>query len=557
MATCLVIRALSLNDQALSQPIHGVFDENGGSIGRADTNTMTLPDPERLISRLHARVSWDRDEFWIQDVGHGVGSLLNGRPIGGKSRVQLKARDELRIGGYRLMVDDVDEAAADLLRQRTITQMRSLRRAEAAALEALLGAGAAGTGPQGINPDAYAGPGAPPASSPDPFADLLRKSGPERPMAASDPDRFGRLLASDPSEKPAAGSAGRDVAPARLPDDFDPFADPPRKAALKHGSEDPLALVGASAGHGDIDRIFGLADPRGKDPLEGFVPADPAPIGQAPLDPLAMLQAPVPVPQAPAPNHTPELKGAFRPPRAVAGPKSKSPPKGADKGAAGAVPKPANDPAPGPHEASIEELWRHFLDGAGLPPSVAQTPTPYLMYLVGSVLREMTEGVLQLLAARAAGKNQLRAEVTVIQARDNNPFKFSPNVRSALSQLLQPTAAGFLTAPEAVRDAMKDLRTHQIGTMAGTRAALESLVARFDPNLVEKQLPESGAMDTLMPSLRRARLWDLYLQHFATVMGEGGENLQQQFAKAFVTAYEEQVARLERGEQGEGSASTP
>jgi predicted component of type VI protein secretion system len=127
MTTGLLIRTLSLNDKPLTQPINGVFDENGGSIGRADANTMTLPDPERLISRMHARVIWGRNAFWIQDVGKGVGSLLNGQAIGTEAPVRLEAQDELQIGGYRLAVEILDQQTVVVLRQQTNSQQRSMR----------------------------------------------------------------------------------------------------------------------------------------------------------------------------------------------------------------------------------------------------------------------------------------------------------------------------------------------------------------------------------------------------------------------------------------------
>jgi FHA domain-containing protein len=550
MGACLVIRALSLNDMPLSQPINGVFDENGGSIGRADTNTMTLPDPERLISRLHARVSWDRSEFWIQDVGHGIGSLLNGKPIGNASPVRLKPQDELRIGGYRLIVDDED-AAADLVRQRTITH-RSIQRGESAGGEAAWVAGRAAT-PASPGGDPFADLLAP-APSPaqrqiaDPFGDLIGGAPPASPAAAKPADPFDDLLA------PQAGSVrpgGRSPPPApggprpsALPEDFNPFATPPEEPVIPASPGDPFALIDDGGQPGALDKAFGLADSRGKDPLADFVVPAPPAAGGTPLDPLHFLRrtpapAPSPVPP-PAANHTPELQAAYVPPRIVEPAKPKRPAE---------EPKPPLA-APAPSEPTTPEMWQEFLEGAGLPRSFPQAPTPYLMRVIGTVVRELTEGVLQLLAARAVGKNQAHVEMTVIQARNNNPLKFSPNVRVALSQLLQPPESGFLPAPEAVKDAMGDLRTHQIGTMAGMRVAMESVLERFDPHVIERQLERPGALDALFPSKRKARLWELYVQHFRAARGHDGENFQQLFESTFRAAYEEQVERLERGQAG-------
>ena len=50
------LNVTTYNGQPVSQPLTAQFDELGGDIGRADTNQLVLPDPERTISRVHARV---------------------------------------------------------------------------------------------------------------------------------------------------------------------------------------------------------------------------------------------------------------------------------------------------------------------------------------------------------------------------------------------------------------------------------------------------------------------------------------------------------------------
>jgi FHA domain-containing protein len=49
-----------------------------------------------------------------------------------------------------------------------------------------------------------------------------------------------------------------------------------------------------------------------------------------------------------------------------------------------------------------------------------------------------------------------------------------------------------------------------------------------------------------VPSLRRARLWDLYAARFAELSGEAEQGFERAFARELVEAYEAQVARLAR-----------
>jgi FHA domain-containing protein len=143
----------------------------------------------------------------------------------------------------------------------------------------------------------------------------------------------------------------------------------------------------------------------------------------------------------------------------------------------------------------------------------------------------------------------------MIQSRNNNPLKFSPDAQGALEQLLQPPLRGFMAGPAAVNDAMHDLVGHTIGTMAGMRAALEGVLQRFQPSVLEGKLVGSSVLDTLLPMNRRARLWELYLQHYETIRQEAQEDFHALFGKAFVAAYEQQLDRLHEQQRARQRAS--
>jgi len=544
----LLIRALSLNEEPLSQPIQGVFDASGGTIGRADSNTMTLPDPERLISREHARVSFEGGEYWIEDVGGGVSSVLNGKPVGQGNRVRLRVRDELRISAYRLVVDDANEDAYSVLRQRTGPH----------ALPSGNTIGRMAPAPR---------PGIAPSRS-DPFGDLFGDLPSQGNPAAGPMDDLMNPAppvhrATPDDARPALIRTHADARP-RLPDDFDPFGDSPATPVkLAEQRSDPLDLLNASSAKpGTIDDDFDFSGPVGEDALAGFLAGGSSIESRPSTDPLDLVRpggaggtAPAPPPYA-APNHTPDLNSGYAPPRAIPDPAMVRPqprppaprplpPKPArPAGAAPAALPVAAEATP----AEFEALWSAFLDGAGLPAHFPQRPTPHVMGVLGSILRQMVDGTLQLIRARSVAKNQLRVDSTIIEARNNNPLKFSPDARSALGQLLQPPQAGFLPAPEAVRDAFDDLQSHQIGTMAGMRAALEGLLANFEPERLESQLVKRGALSSLLATSRKARLWDIYVQHYRSVRDDAEESFHELYGKAFLVAYEKQVERLRRAQ---------
>jgi len=170
--------------------------------------------------------------------------------------------------------------------------------------------------------------------------------------------------------------------------------------------------------------------------------------------------------------------------------------------------------------------------------------TPALMLLTGQLLRESLRGAVELLVARAALKREMRAEMTMIVARENNPLKFSPSVEVALQHLLSPPSPGFMAPAPAVRDAFNDLRAHQLGVMAGMKSALEGVLHRFDPQQLEAKLVHRSAISSLIPATRKARLWESFQQLFDQLSGEAQDDFNELFGKAFLQAYELQLDRL-------------
>jgi FHA domain-containing protein len=615
-AMTLTLRAVSLNDQPLTQPITAHFDAQGGTIGRADQSTLALPDPERHISRRQADIIAAGDGYRIKNVGSANPILVRGQALGQGESAALTHRDSVRIGGYLLEVTD---DAADAGRASTITQGRAAVDARSAAQAPRTGPGAGQPASVSLTGRAAAGGASgglgdlgAPLSSSNPFADLMgeptpapsfapppvpvpaaRAPTPPIPIAApmlppvaspvpprtADPfaDLFGAAApaASGVPASSAAWGAPPAAPVARLPDDFDPFAapPPPARAERQPSSASPAGAFDdliPSAAPSSIDDLFGL--PRGQgDPLAAFM-ADAAPprepgaagvgsIGGVALstDPMALFGSPPPPVAESRPalaDHVPEMRGAFRPPGIVV----PSPPPVVEPPA-----PPPLAPVRTPPVAAIaasaaaelgsadaHALWAAFSEAAGLRLQPPQGLNPELMRVIGTLLRTSIEGTLQLMSVRAATRVELRAQVTMIQARNNNPLKFSPDAQSALEQMLQPPMRGFLPGPAAMTESMNDLVGHSIGTMAGTRAALEGVLDRFAPKELEAKLAGKSMLDSVLPMARKARLWELYLQHFETIRNEAQEDFQNLFGKAFLAAYEQQLDRLHNDKKPSG-----
>jgi FHA domain-containing protein len=232
------------------------------------------------------------------------------------------------------------------------------------------------------------------------------------------------------------------------------------------------------------------------------------------------------------------------PARAVAPQAATVPPAAGAAAARPAVPAPSSASASA-HPADLQALMDELLAGlavSGL--RLPQAVTPELMGRIGRLLREATQGTLDLLIARAMMKREIGSAVTMIAPRQNNPLKFSPDVGVALTHLFAPPTPGFMTPEQSMRDAYEDLRSHEIGFMAGMRAALAGVLKRFDPEVLERRLKEKSMMDAMLPMNRRARLWNLYTELYREIAAEAMDDFNALFGREFVRAYEEQIARL-------------
>ena len=195
-------------------------------------------------------------------------------------------------------------------------------------------------------------------------------------------------------------------------------------------------------------------------------------------------------------------------------------------------------------------LWEAFLRGAGISdPHLPKTLTPETTETVGKLLREAVQGTLDLLRARGLMKSEMRADVTKITPMDNNPLKFSPTVEAALIHLLAPHVQGYTEPLHAMTSAYHDLRAHHLGFLAGMRAALEEVLARFAPEDLAKRLSDPTVLDNMLPMNRKAKQWDLFLERYEAIAGEAREDFNTAFGRAFRRAYEAQVKELRREER--------
>jgi len=201
---------------------------------------------------------------------------------------------------------------------------------------------------------------------------------------------------------------------------------------------------------------------------------------------------------------------------------------------------------PSGSSASSEALFKAFLEGAGVPDVAGQQALDIeAMQRLGRLMRAFTDGTIELLSSRAMLKREVRAEITMIVDEENNPFKILPNGRAVLMQMFGARMPGFLTPEAAVHDALGDLQSHQLGMVAGMRAALLTLLQRFDPAVLSRETPHDGSFgEKVLPGGREARLWRQLQALHADTTAAVEDDFQAVFGRAFQQAYDKEMDRL-------------
>jgi type VI secretion system FHA domain protein len=162
------------------------------------------------------------------------------------------------------------------------------------------------------------------------------------------------------------------------------------------------------------------------------------------------------------------------------------------------------------------------------------------MEALGEAFRALVSGLRLALIARAAIKDEFRIPQTMIRSRGNNPLKFSADDEDALLALLGSGRHTEMSAAEAVEEALRDMRLHEIATIAAVRSAVRALISRFDPAALRVAADRSGL--NLVPVQRKARAWDAFEMLYAQTTQALADDFDSVFGKAFARAYERALA---------------
>lgn len=545
------------------------------TIGRGAENDVVLPDPDRLISKNHCAIEDQNGNVVVIDFSTN-GTFLNyGKVPLGRVPTPLNDGDVLTMGGYELVVSimsatrdtsrdilpPVDDLPVSHGRADHAPDLMDLlddpasRRVDF--LDDLMG-GATPRGPSQILRE-------------DPIdeLDLPHLKDAEDPILGGIPEPLDDMAGSSfrhstPSLNDGFSLGGARSAPAAgalrrsslIPDDWDDdLLSPAAKATPSLPVADPFdAPLAPPAAQRPAPARPAAAPP--PDAFDDLMPA----LGPAPAPPHA-TPAPLPtasvVPRPPAPrpgdmpdsspfaNPVPPARVTSvvpAPPTTAPAPDPVPPP--AAEPVAPARPSPARPAAPAPAAAAqSSDPVRAFFEGAGAEDiAIPEAEMVASMHRLGQMVRVMIEGLREVLMTRAEIKGEFRMERTQINAGGNNPLKFALSPEHAVEMLLRPKTRGFMDASTAVKEALDDIKAHEVAMVTGMEAAIKDVLARLDPAVLSVRVGGGGLTGLL--GNKKARYWEEYERLYGSIADEAENDFHEFFAKAFARAYQEQLGRL-------------
>jgi type VI secretion system protein len=514
----LTLRIISGQQAAMGPDSVKTFNGQGGSIGRVASNDWVLPDAERYLSSRHCAIHFRDGAYYLEDTStNGVYVNAANDPLGKGQSLLLHDGDRLSLGDYEIAVE--------------ITQAANYNSfAPAAPVEDPFTAG--------------------------PITDRNAViTSPTHPTNSNFQSRVG-LPVTDPlellgkSDAPAsagwaAGSGAKSGAASPfLPDDDDFLGGFANTTSPQHGSGSQVDNLPAVEQFFQPPASHNEMIPDDWDLTTGFgAPATPPPAvrANAPFS-SAPPATPNPYPPSVAPT-VPPAPPMERPPA----PASYPPPSPPQNMPPVAAPAPAPAPAPVAVHAGDAALMHAFLEGAGIADlQFAPEQSAVLMRTLGQMTREMVQGMMEMLMARASLKSEFRMPMTVIRPVENNPLKFCVTADDALRTMLVKQGGGYLPPLAAVQDGFGDIKGHQMALMAGMQAAFEALLQRFNPQEVEGQADKGSKLGGLLPAGKKARAWELYTEVYKELAREAEDNFQALLGEEFARAYEEQIQKIDK-----------
>lgn len=558
------------------------FHLRGGTIGRGRDNDWVLPDAERVISTHHAIIHYEAGQYFFEDTSSN-GSYLNdpGTPIPRGQLVPLHHGDLLYVGDYEIQVELADDAfgacpppdmpasppPSEFVARPYVPNSSIPSQSDNSWNHLDLGAN------QSPVPSSFKAPTDAWEHSETPSLGLA-------PLPANPVTRADHTPADQQQFRPPAPVAERigedaetpvgEILPENWwsdeesashqtvkPTETVPNSAPPPNSANPAAASIPPTLD-------FTDSVSAVAGPNADEASTPSPLAEPPMAAEQPEIRPSLSQQSAPSCEAPscetAPTWPQQVDSFSDTAEMSSFPRVSAPLAEPAESPANAQADPVPQPVPsadnqlkqnaqapaGQSATDPNQLITAFLAGLAVQPTTPLTDAQMLelMHQAGRLLRLVTQSTAEVLQARSALKSEFRLNQTILRPAENNPLKFSLNLDQTLRDLLLEHRPGYIDPESAFKEAMTDIKHHEIAVMAGMRAAFECLIDKFSPETVEQNLRARGKGAKRLPLTDKT--WNYFVEYFRAFKANAGDEFDGIFGQDFVRAYEEQIEQLSR-----------
>ena len=494
---------------SLSRSSH-LFDERGGSFGRADTNSWQLPDPEKFLSSCHCEIICISGVYYLVDRSTN-GTFLNNspEPIGRGIKSIINTGDIFEIGDYRFSVSIPDVIESSPFEEKPLFSSQPAANIFDSPFDQPPLVDSKPFFEQPLDPLAMWDKV---AKAHEPRASFLS----EAPINTSNSidDIFGQEA---PRVQPSFAQV--DLSPSM--DQAVAWPDASRENLIPENWEDDFSDLGAKSF--DARPLIAPA----------YIPSPQVGPTQQTVD--------IVVPKPRVDRQPLAERLAVTEPTIVAAPPT------------------VEIPSVSPVLAHIEKLNSadtltnqpaspqpdcSFIHAMGLDSSrLTESEVAEITAMGGQLMREIVEGMMGVLRSRTSIKNEFRMNVTTIQPVENNPLKFSVGVDEALENMFLKKSNAYKKPVDAFREGFQEIAEHQIAMIGGIRQGFEQMMERFNPENLEKNFNKQGRA-AMIPGMQKAKYWSSYTDYYSGFSDNMESSFQHLFGSDFVNAYEDQLRRL-------------
>ena len=470
----LILKVENFDRLADGGPLSFRADRRGFDFGRDQHLDWTLPDPSRKVSGKHCEIRFHDGAYWLHDVSTN-GTFVNRSPRRVQSPYRLGDGDELNVGDYIISA--------------AVSGIAVLARSEAQPYEVP-------GGPPHVSEDMWRSNSAPPP--PISRQDLMPEM--ERPSRAND---FINSVADLPPVPPGADAWRAPPPPPQqqapvIADPWAPTGFPRQQQQQPPPPPPPPAAAEWSTGSQVQRTGFSISS------MAREVPFSAPPQAPAPLQ----------VPRPPLVQHHEVERPAAQPI--------------------------SSGPSPEMFRAQFEvEFIRRIAAGAGVPEAVfAGRKASDLAFELGEMLRLTFANLMQLLKARAEAKNMARSGArTMIEPRENNALKFTPNPEAAFAIIFGPGSSGYLDGRQTLERSFDDLKVHEAATFAAMQQAAMHIFENIAPEAVEEAAGGGSKMAFL--SGGKSKNWELFVERWNARAGADENGMLDAFLDSFAAYYDD------------------